>query len=348
MSRYISAALLVLIASWINACTTEPPRPASQPESRHHPPRVRFDNLLHLPAPDGTDQVISPGVYTVMPWEQHRLVLFPSTGQPSILVQAQPTEHKEQVTESVALAVPEEDNPDAVHLVLIAPESKGWDAAGTYSGMRSRGEPTPVSASRITQFASGQSKASTAGGGAAEPASAEQPIPHPSAPAGPTWVPNSAVPYNGVPPGAYQGGYDAVRPLFICHAFYNRGTHPGKVVDGRCTITHNGTELQLATGYEWLTNMPAQLTRWVPAQTGDGQETRFLAGSGVIGGEESGRTLLICHAGGAIPIMTMTGQVMTIQIPGIQPGKLVDGRCRIGYGGLEYQALHYEALTLQR
>jgi len=340
--------LLLVCALGMGACTTDRATPLPHADPMRHPPPVRFDKAVHFPAPDGTDQAVGPGVYTVMPWEEHRLVLFPSTGDPSILIQAQPTEHQEPVTESVALAVPEEDNSDAVHLVLIAPESKGWDAPGTYSGMRTRGEPAPVSASRIAQYAAGPNKPTTAGAVTADLANVEPQNPHSSGPSGPSWLPNSAVPYNGVPPGAYQGGYDPVRPLFICHAFYNKGTHPGKVVDGRCTITHNGTELQLATGYEWLINVPAQLARWVPAQTGDGQETRFLAGLGVIGGEESGRTLLVCHAGGAVPIMTMTGQVMTIQIPGIQPGKLLDGRCRIGYGGIEYQALHYEALTLQR
>ena len=348
MSRHLRAVLLILVAYGINACAMDSPRASSQPESRRHLPVVQFDKAVHFPAPNGSDQLVGPGVYTVMTWEQHRLVLFPSSGQPSILVQAQPTEHKEQVSEAVALAVPEEDNSDAVHLILIAPESKGWDAPGTYSGIRTRGEPAPVSASRIAQYAAGPNKPSTGGAVTADPANVEPQNPHSSGPSGPSWLPNSAVPYNGVPPGAYQGGYDPVRPLFICHAFYNKGTHPGKVVDGRCTITHNGTELQLATGYEWLINVPAQLARWIPAQTGDGQETRFLAGLGVIGGEESGRTLLVCHAGGAVPIMTMTGQVMTIQIPGVYPGKLVDGRCNIGYGGLEYQALRYEALTLQR
>ena len=348
MGRHREMALLIVCALGMGACTAERPTPLRVADSRPHAPLVRFDKTVHFPAPNGADQVVGPGVYAVMPWEEHRLVILPSTGQPSILVQAQPTEHKESVTESVALAVPEDENGDGVHLILIAPESKGWDATGTYSGVRPRGEPAPVPASRIAQYAAGSNKPNFGGATGAEPSSAEQQPSHSTAPSGPSWLPNSGVPYNGVPPGAYQGGYDPVRPLFICHAFYNKGTHPGKVVDGRCAITHNGTELQLATGYEWLINMPVQLAHWVPAQTGDGQETKFLAGLGVVGGEESGRPLLICHAGGAVPIMSMTGQVMTIQIPGIQPGKLVDGRCRIGYGGLEYQALRYEALILQR
>jgi hypothetical protein len=42
------------------------------------------------------------------------------------------------------------------------------------------------------------------------------------------WVPESG---GNVPPGAFEGGCEPKRVLYICRGFYQNGTHPGKVVE---------------------------------------------------------------------------------------------------------------------
>jgi hypothetical protein len=57
---------------------------------------------------------------------------------------------------------------------------------------------------------------------------------------------NGAVPANAV-----IGGSEPGRTLPICHAAYNGGVHPGKVVAGKCNIGYGGKEIVL-TSYEVL------------------------------------------------------------------------------------------------
>src|SRR5436190_23145289 len=44
-----------------------------------------------------------------------------------------------------------------------------------------------------------------------------------------------------IPPNAIQGGVnDDGKPLYICHAHYNNGVHPGKWYVGHCNIGWGG------------------------------------------------------------------------------------------------------------
>jgi hypothetical protein len=54
-----------------------------------------------------------------------------------------------------------------------------------------------------------------------------------------------------VPPGAFEGGREPARILYVCRGHYNNGVHPGKVVDSACNIPWGGLEPHLQT-YEVL------------------------------------------------------------------------------------------------
>ena len=73
-----------------------------------------------------------------MPWEENRLVLFPQIGQEPFLIQAQTTEHQRALTTPLAVIVRDSQNEGSIHLVFLRPEHKGWDAAGSLSGVQSR------------------------------------------------------------------------------------------------------------------------------------------------------------------------------------------------------------------
>ncbi|MFN4282803.1 MAG: DUF3421 domain-containing protein [Alphaproteobacteria bacterium] len=127
---------------------------------------------------------------------------------------------------------------------------------------------------------------------------------------------------NWANPGAQPmviGGQEPGRQLPICRANFNNGTHPGKVVDGRCNISYGGREHQI-TSFQVLVGSGA---RWVGASGGQVPQGAF------IGGQEPGRQLPICRAA---------------YNNGIHPGKLVAQNCNIGYGGREIEIRNYEVL----
>ena len=87
-------------------------------------------------------------------------------------------------------------------------------------------------------------------------------------------------------------------------------------------------------GFEWLVG---QLYSWVPSKLGEALPPNPFAG-----GQESGRTLIVCRApiqGAGFPGVGQTDL-------GVHPGKLVDGSCNVGYNGLELRSPVYDVLTV--
>jgi len=123
-----------------------------------------------------------------------------------------------------------------------------------------------------------------------------------------------------IPSGAVSGGSERGRALYICRAYYRNGTHPGKIVGRSCNIGWGGKEVQLSS-YEAMVAVGGARVSWASARNG-----RMPDGA-VRGGGEGGRTLYICRA-------RYSG--------GIHPGKVVGGRCNIGWGGKEIALSSYE------
>lgn len=124
-------------------------------------------------------------------------------------------------------------------------------------------------------------------------------------------------------PGAQPmliGGQEPGRQLPICRANFSGGTHPGKIVDGRCNISYGGREHQIASGFQVLLGSGP---RWVAASGGQVPQGAF------IGGQEPGRQLPICRAA---------------YNNGVHPGKVVAANCNIAYGGREIEIRNYEVL----
>jgi len=135
-----------------------------------------------------------------------------------------------------------------------------------------------------------------------------------------SWVAGSSNPQN-----ALIGGFAPGMALPICRAEHGAsgtpGVHPGKVVAGNCNLGYGGKEI-VAPTFEVLTING--FSTWVRARSGQAPP------NAVVGGQESGRQLLICraeHSGG------------------LHPGKLVGSNCNIGYGGAELLKREYEVLV---
>ncbi|CAN5385450.1 hypothetical protein BH10PSE19_BH10PSE19_03090 [soil metagenome] len=127
--------------------------------------------------------------------------------------------------------------------------------------------------------------------------------------------------YHGsVPRDAISGGREASRTLYICQARYMDGTHPGKLVDGRCNITWGGAEVQ---------------QKHFRVLVGDGLRWRLVRGdripsAAIAGGNERGQPLYICQA-------RYSG--------GIHPGKVFDNSCHIGYNGRDIARQEFRVLV---
>jgi hypothetical protein len=127
------------------------------------------------------------------------------------------------------------------------------------------------------------------------------------------WIPSSG---SGPPKGAYQGGQDQGRAVYVCRGRYQGSLHPGGTVGGNCSIGWDGREVLLST-YEAL--LSAGPLKWVPGGA--------IPWNAVAGGEEKGLPLYVCRG-------SYQG--------GLYPGKVVRGNingevlvCNIAAGGKE-------------
>ena len=136
------------------------------------------------------------------------------------------------------------------------------------------------------------------------------------------WVPGKGA---SMPKGAVAAGKEPGRTLFVCRANHARGIHPGKVVAGKCNFGYGGREI-LSTKFQVMVNRGARIG-WVPPRGGK------LPSNAYVGGKEPGRTLFVCRA-------PHNG--------GIHPGKVVAGKCNIGYGGKEIVSTKYEAMVVAK
>ncbi|GEM_PF-2422928 len=135
-----------------------------------------------------------------------------------------------------------------------------------------------------------------------------------------TWVRGG---YGRFPQNAVVGGHQPNRPhtLFVCHADFQGGVHPGKFLAGKCNISWGGREIAMSN-YELLISRTPLF--WMQANYGN------IPGNAVAGGYEGPRTLYICQA-------DFNG--------GVHPGKVVDRKCNFGWGGREISVPNYRILV---
>ena len=140
----------------------------------------------------------------------------------------------------------------------------------------------------------------------------------------------------GLPADAFIGGSEnnGSRKLAVCRAAYQGGTHPGKVVAGKCNIGWGGKEIVLSP-FEVMTNKGVTLA-WVKGPSAKGM---------IIGGSEKNgsRKLAVCRA-------VYWGNVQSPEYDvkykgGTHPGRVVAGKCNIGWGGKEIVLSTFEVLV---
>lgn len=123
-----------------------------------------------------------------------------------------------------------------------------------------------------------------------------------------------------LPKGAVFAGRCPEGDLYVCRGRYRDGTQIGKLFKGKCNIGWGGKEVTL-DNYQVLV---APEARWLKAQSGQ------IPSGAVGGGHESNTEMYVCRG---------------YYKDGEHPGKLLKGRCNIGWGGQEIALTDYDVLV---
>ncbi len=113
-----------------------------------NPPTITLNREVHFTSDEGTDIAVAPDSYAIGPGSESRSVIELRKGTDTITLPAAVTSHQEQVSSHVALLI--SDDPDSLHIVLLLPGGKAFDAIGYFSVARPRDVQSRIpSSSRI-------------------------------------------------------------------------------------------------------------------------------------------------------------------------------------------------------
>ncbi|NOS78720.1 MAG: hypothetical protein HOP35_12320 [Nitrospira sp.] len=101
------------------------------------PTMILMETPVHFTAPDGGPVVVAPAEYRVEQRTESQLRLVPENGGQPLLLAAVLTTHDIEVSKPFPLLLAL--NEDARNLVLLFPDGSALDAAGSLSGIQSRG-----------------------------------------------------------------------------------------------------------------------------------------------------------------------------------------------------------------
>lgn len=127
-----------ILASVISFLTVLLPSIGSTSESSS-PPTVEVSNTIHFTLQDGSDVSVTAGTYRVEAAAGKNLRLVAETAQATREIPATSFTHEETLTAPLAFAVREQEQEDAVHLLLLLPGGQGLDAAGRAGEVQTRG-----------------------------------------------------------------------------------------------------------------------------------------------------------------------------------------------------------------
>ena len=101
---------------------------------------ISFETPVHFLSPDGSPLVTDSPTFSVEAAEGW-IRLNPGNPQDALLIEARQGSHELEISDALALSVPDIEDPqhDRHHLLLLLPDGKSLEATGTYSGIQPRG-----------------------------------------------------------------------------------------------------------------------------------------------------------------------------------------------------------------
>jgi hypothetical protein len=96
---------------------------------------LTLDRPIHFVTTGGDTILLSPGTYEVGPVLDIQLGLA-REGQPTLLLHALRSHHSHAIQRTIAMAIPGQS--DRIHLVVLTPDGRRFDAQGSTTGIKSR------------------------------------------------------------------------------------------------------------------------------------------------------------------------------------------------------------------
>jgi len=108
---------------------------------------ITLDRAIHFTTPQATDVVAQAGIYRIKFAEPSTMKFMGLKNKITAVVDALKISHQTDITEPIALYV--KDDEKFPHVVLLLPGGTGFEAVGSYDGIRSRDLRPQVTASQI-------------------------------------------------------------------------------------------------------------------------------------------------------------------------------------------------------
>jgi hypothetical protein len=108
---------------------------------------IKLDRAIHFTTPEATDVIARAGMYRIKVAEPSAMKLIELKMQTTAVVDALDISHQTDIAAPIALYV--KDDRDFPHVVLLLPGGKGFEAVGSFDGIRSRQIPFQLNASQI-------------------------------------------------------------------------------------------------------------------------------------------------------------------------------------------------------
>ena len=99
------------------------------------PTALTLNRALHITTAKGDSAVVNPGIYEVGVVMNLQFGLA-REGQPTILIPAHRSPHSESLQRTTAMVIPGQS--DEMHIVLMTPDGRRFDATGSLSGVKPR------------------------------------------------------------------------------------------------------------------------------------------------------------------------------------------------------------------
>jgi hypothetical protein len=97
---------------------------------------IKFDRAIHFTTPEATDVIAKAGTYKIAVAEPSAVKLIEVKEQTTTVVDALNISHQNDIGTPIALYV--KDDGEFPHVVLLLPGGKGFEAVGSFDGIRSR------------------------------------------------------------------------------------------------------------------------------------------------------------------------------------------------------------------
>jgi len=117
--------------------------------------RVVLDRMVHFRGSGAASVAVSPGIYRVEPAGKEQLQLLAEGQAPIVITATSQALGQEKIEVPLAVSLPDREETDLLHLVLLMPDGTGREAVGSFSGVFHRRIPVHMMVAVAKTLATG-------------------------------------------------------------------------------------------------------------------------------------------------------------------------------------------------